>query len=132
MFEDDTKSEVQPFQIAKYPVSVEQFDRFVEGTGYVTVAEQKHHDQTFRDNQYMDGVVKSKRGTLPALFVSYVDAIAYCEWARVAEEYAEGLAGDKELATVKGQQGHARDAESRSAKAERQGNNGRGSILGPD
>lgn len=80
--EDGTKVNVQPFRIAKYPVSVAQFERFTLETGYRTVAEQRGFE-TFRNDPFVSHVPAHKRHALDAFCVSYRDALAYCEWAGV-------------------------------------------------
>jgi hypothetical protein len=80
--EDGSKVKVQPFEIAKYTVSIGQFDRFTHETGYKTVAEQQDYE-TFRSNQFIGDVPAQKRHSLSAFCISYRDALAYCEWAGV-------------------------------------------------
>jgi sulfatase-modifying factor enzyme 1 len=81
-FEDGRRVEVQPFEIAKYTVSIAQFERFAREAGYKTIAEQGDYG-TFRDNQFISGIPAHKRPSLPAFYISYQDALAYCEWAGV-------------------------------------------------
>jgi hypothetical protein len=81
-FEDGSRMEVQPFRIAKYPVSIAQFRRFGLKTGYKTTAEQRNSDNTFYDNIFISDIPLGKRDPLPALCVSYLDAASYCDWAR--------------------------------------------------
>jgi hypothetical protein len=81
-FEDGTKVDVTPFEIAKYPVSVGQFEAFTAATGYKTSAEQEDYE-TFRDNQFIGDIPADKRANLGVNCLSYQDALAYCDWARV-------------------------------------------------
>jgi hypothetical protein len=64
--EDGSKVEVQPFEIAKYTVSIGQFERFTQETGFKTIAEQRD-DETFRDNQFIGHIPADKRHSLAAL-----------------------------------------------------------------
>jgi Sulfatase-modifying factor enzyme 1 len=80
--EDGSKVDVQSFEIAKYTVSIAQFDRFTRETAYKTIAEQRDYE-TFRDNQFIGQIPAHKRHSLPAFCISHRDALAYCEWARV-------------------------------------------------
>jgi hypothetical protein len=82
-FEDGRTVEVGPFEIAKYPVSVEQFARFADETGYLTVAEQRGDEYSFRNEPAHAMIPPQKRLPLPAHFLAYPDAVAYCEWAGV-------------------------------------------------
>jgi hypothetical protein len=82
-FEDGSNAEVQPFEIAKYPVSVEQFSRFAEQTGYVTVAEKRNDEYTFREGPGDNAIAMQKRLPTPAQWLCYLDATAYCNWAGV-------------------------------------------------
>jgi hypothetical protein len=81
--EDDRRVTVESFRIAQYPVSIAQVSRFVAETGYVTVAEQRHDEFHFRHHPGISIVPREKRTQLPAEWVCYLDAIAYCKWARV-------------------------------------------------
>jgi hypothetical protein len=82
-FEDQSTVFVNSFEIAKYPVSISRMAQFCETTGYETVAEKRKNEDTFRDNQCVSDVPVAKRGGLPAVFVCYSDAMAYCKWAEV-------------------------------------------------
>jgi hypothetical protein len=81
--EDGKKTQVQPFEIAKYPISIAQFSRFCQETGYRTVAEQRNHDESFRDNQFISGIPPEKRSALAVMCISFIDATSYCEWSEV-------------------------------------------------
>lgn len=80
--EDDSRVEVQPFEIAKYTVSIAQFERFTQETAYKTIAEQRDYE-TFRDNQFISEIPLHKRLSLAAFCISYLDALVYCKWAGV-------------------------------------------------
>lgn len=80
--EDGSRVEVQPFEIAKYTVSIAQFERFTQETAYKTIAEQRDYE-TFRHNQFVSEIPPHKRPSLAAFCISYLDALAYCQWAGV-------------------------------------------------
>jgi len=79
--------EVADFYMAKYEVTNREFQLFVDSTAYRTWAEQRP-EYAFTD----DGAPAGKNWRLlgeatlpenldkPVVFVSYLDAIAYCEW----------------------------------------------------
>lgn len=85
---------LQPFLMARMPVSVAQFGVFVRETGYRTEAEhdgwgwvwdggwKKRHRVSWRDplgrGCVMDGDVAAERS--PVMQVSWNDAAAFCEW----------------------------------------------------
>jgi hypothetical protein len=81
--DDGSQVVVEPFEIARYPVSYEQFSRFVDATGYQTTAEAKQSEKTFLNPTGPGEPVARADRTLPASMVSYKDAQAYCEWAGV-------------------------------------------------
>jgi hypothetical protein len=75
--------EVKPFSISRRPVTVGNFERFVQATAHLTTAEQQGATESFRDNFSLSAVAPSKRHQLTATCVSYLDAIAFCQWAAV-------------------------------------------------
>ncbi len=76
-FEDGSHMAVRPFLIARRPVSIRDFEAFVHDTGYVTLAEQQSHADTFRNHCGLSGLSPSVVDT-PAQFVAPVDADAFC------------------------------------------------------
>lgn len=88
------EANVEPFYIAKHPVTVAQFREFTEATGFVTEAE-KFGDAGVYDLennnwelvqgttwQYPLGPSKpAAKPDHPVTQVSWNDAVAYCEWA---------------------------------------------------
>ena len=64
------------FYMAEHTVTVEQFAAFVKATGYETTLEKAKADNTWR----MPVFVRKEKGH-PVVFVSYDDALKYCEWA---------------------------------------------------
>ncbi len=81
-FEDGSKVAVEPFTISRWPVSVGEYERFVEATGYVTLAEREGQD-TFRNDPASEGLSERVRKRKPAAWLSYLDAMEYCNWAGV-------------------------------------------------
>ena len=73
------------YWISKYPITVDQFARFVEATGYITDAEKGEgswiedgggirYDVSWRDPNF------KQAGDHPVICVSWNDANAYCNW----------------------------------------------------
>jgi hypothetical protein len=81
--EDGSRTEVESFFIAKYPVSTAQFAQFVRERHYQTVAEQRNDEYCFRHVPGREIIPGGKEMALPVSYVSYLDATAYCEWAQV-------------------------------------------------
>jgi hypothetical protein len=81
--DDGSQVVVEPFEIARHPVSFEQFFKFVSATGHATTAELKKSEKTFLTPTGPDEPVARADRTLPVSLVSYQDAVAYCEWAGV-------------------------------------------------
>ena len=75
------------YWLAKYPVTVAQFRRFVKETGYVTDAEKGHGSWQFWEGDWvvrLDGSWKNpyfeQGDNHPVVSVSWNDAMAYCQW----------------------------------------------------
>ena len=97
-FKDETPQQclfVPNFYIAKYPVTVEQFDAFVRATGYQTDAERegygwawtggefyKESGASWRHPRGPKSDVKDKVNH-PVTQVTWQDAQAFCRWAKV-------------------------------------------------
>lgn len=64
---------VDAFEIDQYEVTNEQFQAFVEETGYVTEAEKAGEGRTWRT--YAEGKPRH-----PVVMVTWNDAVAYCQW----------------------------------------------------
>lgn len=63
------------YYIYTYEVTLSQFKKFVEETGYKTTAEQKGAKFTWRSQ------LEKYPPTVPVAFISWRDADAYCKWA---------------------------------------------------
>lgn len=70
--------EVDDFYIGKYEVTFEEFDIFC----YETKGE-VHLDGFEGDTEY--AITHWGRGKMPAMFVSWVDAVKYCNWLSIKE-----------------------------------------------
>ena len=62
------------YEIDRFEVTNEEFAWFVEQTGYVTYAEE-NSTKNWRD-------AAEGKGSHPVVYVTWDDAVAYCEWAR--------------------------------------------------
>jgi iron(II)-dependent oxidoreductase len=62
------------FEIDRFEVTNDEFARFVDETSYVTYAEE-NSSKNWRD------AAEAKGGNHPAVYVTWDDAKAYCEWA---------------------------------------------------
>ncbi len=86
---------VGDYYLGKFPVTVSEFRRFIEETGYHTDAEKLGHSSVFDGSKWVDKVkgidwrcaVKGYRflpeeGQHPVIYVSWNDAQGYCQWLR--------------------------------------------------
>jgi hypothetical protein len=93
-FEDGTIVDVEPFSVSKRCTTVAAFEAFVRSTGYVLQSEKLGKGKTFRLNELIEHVSPQERLNQPAFCVSFVDAIHFCQWAKVRlPTEAEWLAG---------------------------------------
>ena len=67
----DGPTRLKPFQIARYPVTVEEYRRFVEGDGFGENTEPRGWDEQVQHPNW------------PVTSVSWYEASAYCAWHRV-------------------------------------------------
>lgn len=65
--------DVPAYEIDRFEVTNDEFARFVEETGYQTYAEQ-NSSKNWKD-------VAEGKGNHPVVYVTWDDAMAYCEWA---------------------------------------------------
>ncbi len=86
------KIKLPAFLIYKFPVTNEEFERFVKATGYQTDAEQLKEVETW--HTYYKSLEKAKH---PVVCVSWNDATAYANWAHkrlpTAEEWEKAARG---------------------------------------
>ena len=66
--------DVPAFEIDRFEVTNDEFARFVDETSYVTYAEQ-NSAKNWRD------AFEAKGGNHPVVYVTWDDAVAYCDWA---------------------------------------------------
>jgi serine/threonine-protein kinase len=67
------------FSLARHPVTNSQFARFLEETGYTPPPE--HPDPERFLSHWEDGKVPKQLENHPVVWVSYIDALTYCDWA---------------------------------------------------
>lgn len=84
--------EVTSFYIDRYEVTVGQFKKFVDETGYITDAEQKGYIYIFTNGNWdkrpglnwkydeNGNLRKASEYNYPVIYVSYNDAVAYANW----------------------------------------------------
>ncbi len=65
---------VSDFWIDRAPVTVAQFARFCEATGYTTIAEKQRRSITWRQPGFQQTALD------PVVAVSWIDAAAFCNW----------------------------------------------------
>jgi serine/threonine-protein kinase len=69
----------QGFSLARHPVTNGQFQRFLEESGYRPSPE--HPDPNLFLSHWKGGAVPKNLVEHPVVWVSFVDALAYCRWA---------------------------------------------------
>ncbi len=75
------KQQVQSkgFSLARHPITNGQFAQFLEETGYTPSA--AHPDPDLFLSHWSDGKDPDQLKQHPVVWVSYLDALAYCDWA---------------------------------------------------
>lgn len=80
------------FSVGKYEITVAQFKKFIDETGYTTTAQQKGSSQIFIDGNWIagngidwrhdvrGGLIGADTKNIPVVHVSWTDANAYCQW----------------------------------------------------
>jgi formylglycine-generating enzyme len=94
-FADETPqraTDLQPYWVDRHPVTVQEYTRFVEATGYITDAERagqgmlyttKYWEEVLGANwRHPGGVGTSNNGRMdhPVVHISWNDASAYADW----------------------------------------------------
>jgi serine/threonine-protein kinase len=69
------------FSLARHPVTNGQFARFLTASGYSPPS--RHPDPDLFMSHWGDGGVPKGLEMHPVVWVSYLDALAYCDWAGV-------------------------------------------------
>jgi hypothetical protein len=80
-FEDGRAESIASFEISRWPVTIAEFQWFVDATGYKTTAERDDAYETFAHNIFTETNSPAEQVSLAAYFVSWNDAAAYCEWS---------------------------------------------------
>jgi hypothetical protein len=80
--EDGARHMIEEFAIRNEPISVGEFREFVDGTGYVPLAIRTKADNAYDDNPLLKYSAYLPLDGTPAYFLSFLDAQAYCKWAR--------------------------------------------------
>lgn len=76
---DKKPAELPGFSLARYPVTNEQFAKFVAETKYVPAKE--HGDNAAFLSHWSKGAPPKGKEKHPVTFVSLFDALEYCKWA---------------------------------------------------
>ena len=81
--DDETQHQVRvsDFSMSKYAVTVAEFKRFVDATGYCTDAEKMSNTKNWRYG--VSGVRPQSEEDHPVVYVSWNDAVAYAKWLSV-------------------------------------------------
>ncbi len=69
------------FYVGRFPVTVEQFGRFVAATGRVTTAETDRDEWDWRQPGYAVFEMSAQKSDEPVVCVSALDSDEFCEWA---------------------------------------------------
>ena len=70
------------FYLARYPVTNAQFRRFLDETGYTPAADDKSAEDFLK--HWKLGAIPAGCENHPVVWVSLVDAVAYCHWAKLS------------------------------------------------
>jgi len=76
---DNTEAECAGFSLGRWPVTNEQFRRFLDETGYEPPENHPDADQFLR--HWRQGKIPKGLERHPVVYVSLFDALAYCKWA---------------------------------------------------
>jgi serine/threonine-protein kinase len=83
---ENEHAECAGFSLGRYPVTNAQFDRFLDETGYEPDADHPDPDTFLRHwngRPWKGPKVPKGLEQHPVVWVSFVDALAYCDWAGV-------------------------------------------------
>ncbi len=76
------------FSLAKYPVTNRQFGDFVGETDYEehrSLETDESDEGEYQNGEFLqhwpDGLMSQAKADHPVVYISYLDALAYCEWA---------------------------------------------------
>jgi serine/threonine-protein kinase len=78
---DRRRVECAGFSMARYPVTNEQFKRFLDATKYQPPEE--HPTPEAFLSHWSGGTFPKGLERHPVVFVSFIDALAYCQWAKL-------------------------------------------------
>ena len=76
---EDTRVVVPGFSLARYPVTNEQFSKFLAATRYEPPKEHAENEKFLQ--HWTKGKPPKGKADHPVVFVSQIDALAYCRWA---------------------------------------------------
>jgi serine/threonine-protein kinase len=95
---DRKRVECPGFSLSRYPVTNAQFKLFLDATKYQPSV--NHPEPELFHYHWSDGVVPKRLEKHPVVFVSYVDALHYCQWTNLTlptewawEKAARGVDG---------------------------------------
>ena len=108
-YEDGRKLPVNSFKIGRRPVTVGDFRRFVDETGYRTLAEQQDCAETFENHFGLSGLPSHVRNEVPVQFVTFLDAEEFarytsCRLPTEAEWLAAAIRDTKEISISPGEE----------------------------
>ena len=100
LFENGERVYVPGFSISIREIAIREFSAFCNQTEYKTVAEQQGRMSNYRSRFGLQDFSTERRLDLPATYISFNDALAYCEWSgkrlpTEAEFLAAALFDDK-------------------------------------
>lgn len=70
---------IPAFYIGKYEVTIGEFATFVQETNYVTEAEKNGRTKNWRHDE-QGNLRPASASNFPVMYVSWYDAVAYCQW----------------------------------------------------
>jgi serine/threonine-protein kinase len=76
---ENEKAQLPGFSLARHPVTNGQFKQFVDATGYQPPAD--HESNELFLSHWNGGAPPKGKDDHPVVWVSFLDALAYCRWA---------------------------------------------------